>query len=109
MNALNDSHIPSDHLPLCSTLVRAVGAYVIAHSYLFVQEGADWLDPTQKSRRSRAIEGVGEDLRQLSIGILSNQTIGYRHFDSLLDRLHRLGVYPPLVGHVSRAFRAAGR
>jgi hypothetical protein len=88
-----------------SMALRAVAEYVARSSGMSVTSGPRMLGPAQATEKKQRIEALGKEIDALATASELGLA-GYRQFDVVLGKLHKLGFFPEtsLVSEVARAF-----
>jgi transcriptional regulator with XRE-family HTH domain len=84
--------------------LKAVADYARKHSTIFVVDGPNLLDRSEKARRQKTIESIAGKLDELAVAAAEGRA-KYRDFESLLRELHAVGFYPEmsLISDVAHA------
>jgi hypothetical protein len=75
--------------------LTAVADYTRKHSSIFVVDGPNLLDRSEKARRQKMIESIADKLDKLAVAAAEGRA-KYQDFESLLGELHAVGFYPEM-------------
>jgi transcriptional regulator with XRE-family HTH domain len=84
--------------------LKAIADYTRKHSSIFVVDGPDLLDRSERARRQKTIESIADKIDELAAAAAEGRA-KYQEFESLLGQLHAVGFYPlmPLISDVAHA------
>jgi hypothetical protein len=84
--------------------LKAVADYTRKHSSIFVVDGPNLLDRSEKARCQKTIESIADKLDELAVAAAEGRA-KYQDFESLLGELHAVAFYPEmsLISDVAHA------